>query len=97
MKQSRGSITERFPRCSNVPATLLHIAMLSIDSGDEGLRSAAYGLLRAVCSYLEYDKNPVVASKGSHSVFVPFLTILKLLGFYQLRSFLVILVPSLRI
>jgi hypothetical protein len=44
--------------------------MLSIDSEDEELRSAAYDLLGAVCSYLGYDKNPVVASKGNHIVFV---------------------------
>jgi hypothetical protein len=40
--------------------------MLSIESDDEELRSAAYDLLGAVCTYVNYDKNPVVASKGVH-------------------------------
>ena len=54
----------RFSRYSNVPATLLHVGMLGIDENDEELRNAAYDLLGAVCSYINYDKNPVVASKG---------------------------------
>ncbi|KAI6152285.1 hypothetical protein BKA82DRAFT_4387651 [Pisolithus tinctorius] len=56
--------SERFPRFSNVSATLLHVGMLNIDSEEEELRSAAYDLLGAICSYLNYDKNPVITSKA---------------------------------
>lgn len=63
MKDSQ-TPAERFSRFSNVPATLLHVGMFSIDHEDEELRSAAYDLLGAVCSYLKYDKSPIVASKG---------------------------------
>lgn len=38
--------------------------MLNVDSEEEELRSAAYDLLGAICSYLDYDKNPVITSKG---------------------------------
>jgi hypothetical protein len=55
---------DRFPRFSNISATLLHVGMLNIDSEDEGLRGAAYDLLGALCSYLNYDKNPIIVSKG---------------------------------
>lgn len=55
---------ERFPRFSNISATLLHVGMLNIDSDEEELRSAAYDFLGAICSYLDYDKNPIIASKG---------------------------------
>jgi hypothetical protein len=55
---------DRFPRFSNISATLLHVGMLNIDSDEEGLRGAAYDLLGALCSYLDYDKNPIIASKG---------------------------------
>lgn len=57
-------LTERFSRFSNVPATLLHIGLLSVDMNDEELRGAAYDLLGAVCTYLNYDNSPIVASKG---------------------------------
>ena len=57
-------MTECFSRFSNVPAALLHIGFLSIDLNDEELRGAAYELLAAVCDYLKYDKNPIVAPKG---------------------------------
>ncbi|KAI6130277.1 hypothetical protein EDD16DRAFT_1541379 [Pisolithus croceorrhizus] len=56
--------SERFPRFSNVSANLLHVGMLNIDSEEEELRSAAYDLLGAICSYLNYDKNPVITSKA---------------------------------
>jgi hypothetical protein len=52
-----------------VPATLLHIGLLSVDLNDEELRGAAYDLLGAVCNYLKYDKSPIVACKGSSSNF----------------------------
>lgn len=55
---------DRFPRFSNISATLLHVGMLNIDSEEEGLRGAAYDLLGALCSYLDFDKNPIIASKG---------------------------------
>lgn len=38
--------------------------MINIDSDQEELRGAAYDLLGAICSYLDYDKNPIIASKG---------------------------------
>lgn len=55
---------ERFPRFSNISATLLHVGMININSDQEELRSAAYDLLGAVCSYLDYEKHPIIASKG---------------------------------
>lgn len=64
-------LAERFMRFSNVPATLLHIGMLSVDVYDEELRAAAYHLLGAVCTYLNYDKSPLVAPKGS-DVYKPY-------------------------
>ncbi|CAA7259350.1 unnamed protein product [Cyclocybe aegerita] len=63
LKEVQAPMTERFSRFSNVPATLLHIGFLSVDLDDEELRGAAYDLLGAVCSYLKYDKSPIVASK----------------------------------
>ncbi len=48
-----------------MPATLLHIGFLSVDLSDEELRGAAFELLAAVCDYLKYDKNPIVAPSGS--------------------------------
>jgi len=65
LKEVQAPLTERFSRFSNVPATLLHIGFLSVDLNDEELRGAAYDLLGAVCSYLKYDKSPIVACKGS--------------------------------
>lgn len=64
-------LSERFSRFSNVPATLLHIGLLSVDLNDEELRGAAYDLLGAVCIYLKYDKSPIVASKGNHNSISP--------------------------
>ena len=51
-----------------MPATSLHIGLLSVDHDDEELRIAAYALLGAVCDYLKYDKCPIVASKGSTNI-----------------------------
>ena len=68
--------------------------MLNIDSGDEELGNAAYGLLRAVCSYLEFDKNPIVSSQGSHNGSICSLVV-SLRSVCQRVSFLVIPVPSL--
>ena len=51
-----------------MPATSLHIGLLSVDHNDEELRIAAYALLGAVCEYLKYDKCPIVASKGPTSI-----------------------------
>ncbi|KAG6877669.1 hypothetical protein C0993_005168 [Termitomyces sp. T159_Od127] len=64
LKDMQTPLTERFSRFSNVPATLLHIGLLSVDMNDEELRGAAYDLLGAVCTYLNYDNSPIVASKG---------------------------------
>ncbi|KDR84288.1 hypothetical protein GALMADRAFT_87191 [Galerina marginata CBS 339.88] len=64
LKEAQAPLTERFSRFSNVPATLLHIGFLSVDLNDEELRGAAYDLLGAVCTYLKYDKSPIVAPKA---------------------------------
>lgn len=68
-------LAERFLRFSNVPATLLHIGLLSVDLNDEELQSAAYALLGAVCNYLKYDKSPIVACTGltgiSYNIVLP--------------------------
>lgn len=64
LRDSQSFSIERFPRFSNVSATLLHVGMLNINSEDEELRSAACDLLGAICSYLDYDKHPAISSKG---------------------------------
>ncbi|KAG1876130.1 hypothetical protein C8R48DRAFT_830907 [Suillus tomentosus] len=64
LRDTRYLRMDRFPRFSNISATLLHVGMLNIDSEDEGLRGAAYDLLGALCSYLNYDKNPIIVSKA---------------------------------
>jgi hypothetical protein len=88
MKETHTAVTERSARFSNVPATLIHIGMFNIDSGDDELRSAAYDLLGAVCSYLKYHKNSIVASKGwcQSSVLFHALMYLFSSGFYSWRS-----------
>ncbi|TFK43927.1 hypothetical protein BDQ12DRAFT_702865 [Crucibulum laeve] len=68
LKEVQTPMAERFSRFSNVPATLLHIGLLSIDLNDEELRGAAYDLLGAVCTYLKYDKSPIITSKAG---FIP--------------------------
>ncbi|KAJ6560168.1 hypothetical protein B0H19DRAFT_1376000 [Mycena capillaripes] len=68
LKDTPIPLTERFSRFSNIPATLLHVGMLSVDLNDEELRAAGYELLGAVCSYLNFDKSPIVAAKSG---FVP--------------------------
>lgn len=64
LKDAPPQLAERFSRFSNVSATLLHIGLLSVDLNDEELRGAAYDLLGAVCTYLNFEKSPIVASKG---------------------------------
>ncbi|KAF8645481.1 hypothetical protein AX16_007766 [Volvariella volvacea WC 439] len=68
LKETHLPLTERFSRFSNVPATLLHVGLLSVDPIDEELRGAAYDLLGGVCTYLNYDKSPIVACKAG---FIP--------------------------
>ncbi|KAJ6587786.1 hypothetical protein B0H10DRAFT_2233906 [Mycena sp. CBHHK59/15] len=68
LKDTPIPLAERFSRFSNIPATLLHVGMLSVDLNDEDLRAAGYELLGAVCSYLNFDKSPIVAPKSG---FVP--------------------------
>ncbi|KAH9948737.1 hypothetical protein B0H21DRAFT_787622 [Amylocystis lapponica] len=53
----------RFSRLSNVVTTLLHTGMLAMCSDDEELRNTGYELLSAVCTYLDYDKKPLLPSK----------------------------------
>ncbi|KAK0461601.1 uncharacterized protein EV420DRAFT_1526161 [Desarmillaria tabescens] len=65
LTETHSPLGDRFSRFSNVPATLLHVGMLT-----------AYDLLGAVCTYLGYDKSPIVASKASASPeFAPRLTL----------------------
>ncbi|KXN84411.1 Neurofibromin, partial [Leucoagaricus sp. SymC.cos] len=64
LKDAHIHISERFSRFSNVPATLLHIGFLSVDPEDETMRGAAYHLLGAVCTYLKYDKSPILAAQA---------------------------------
>ncbi|KAJ6460124.1 hypothetical protein C8R47DRAFT_1161242 [Mycena vitilis] len=68
LKDTPIPLAERFSRFSNIPATLLHVGMLSVDLNDEELRAAGYELLGAVCEYLNFDKSPIVAAKSG---FVP--------------------------
>ncbi|KAJ7055100.1 hypothetical protein C8F01DRAFT_470816 [Mycena amicta] len=68
LKDTAIPLAERFSRFSNIPATLLHVGMLSVGVPDEDLCSAGYQLLAAVCTYLNFDKSPIAASKSG---FVP--------------------------
>jgi hypothetical protein len=61
LKETQPPLSERLSRFSNAPATLLHVGMLNMDTDEEELRSASYVLLGSICSYLGYDKSPVVA------------------------------------
>ncbi|KAK7053933.1 hypothetical protein R3P38DRAFT_3343387 [Favolaschia claudopus] len=69
LKDTPIPLAERFSRFSNIPATLLHVGMLSIDLNDEELRAAGYELLGAVCQYLNFDRSSIVAAKSAG--FVP--------------------------
>ncbi|KAJ7821199.1 hypothetical protein B0H14DRAFT_2831907 [Mycena olivaceomarginata] len=69
LKDTPIPLAERFSRFSNIPATLLHVGMLSVDLNDEDLRSAGYELLGAVCQYLNFDRSSIVAAKSAG--FVP--------------------------
>jgi hypothetical protein len=60
-------MSQQFARFSNVPATLLLVGLLNLDAQNEELCAAAYDLLGAICTYLNYDTGPVVAAKGSFS------------------------------
>ncbi|KAF7302288.1 Ras-GAP domain-containing protein [Mycena indigotica] len=68
LKDTSIPLAERFSRFSNIPATLLHVGMLSVGVNDEELCSAGYQLLAAVCTYLNFDKSPIAAPKSG---FVP--------------------------
>lgn len=57
--------TERRSRFSNVVATLLHVGMLGVNSREEDVRIAANELLQAVCTYLDFEGKPLVASKST--------------------------------
>lgn len=63
LKDVQALVADRFSQFSNVPATLLHIGLLSVDPNDEELRAAAYDLLGSVCDYLNYDRSPLVAAR----------------------------------
>ncbi|KAF7293793.1 Ras-GAP domain-containing protein [Mycena chlorophos] len=68
LKDTAIPLAERFSRFSNIPATLLHVGMLSVGIADEELSSAGYQLLAAVCTYLNFDRSPIAAPKSG---FVP--------------------------
>ncbi|KAJ7265356.1 hypothetical protein B0H12DRAFT_1201035 [Mycena haematopus] len=68
LKDAPIPLPERFSRFSNIPATLLHVGMLSVDLNDEELRAAGYELLGAVCQYLKFDRTSIIAAKTG---FVP--------------------------
>jgi len=55
---------ERFPRLSNVTATLLHISMLNFGINDDELRGASYNMLCSVLATLNVDKNPILNARG---------------------------------
>lgn len=65
MKDGLRPLMERAFRFTNVSAALLHISMLNVDHDDEEVHSAAYELLGAICTSLEYDKISIVASHGT--------------------------------
>ncbi|KXN87068.1 Neurofibromin [Leucoagaricus sp. SymC.cos] len=64
LKNAHIYISEWFSQFLNVPTTLLHIGFLSVDLEDETMQSAAYHLLGAVCTYLKYNKSPILAVQG---------------------------------
>ncbi len=67
--------------------------MLNVDMNDEEVRTAAYDLLGAVCTYLGYEKNFIVAPKGQSYAIWNSLLLTRIL--LQPVSFLVIQVSSL--
>ncbi|KAL0949203.1 hypothetical protein HGRIS_009281 [Hohenbuehelia grisea] len=56
--------TERTTKFSNVSATLLHIGLLCLDQNNDELHAAAYELLGAIGTYMNFEKSPVIASKA---------------------------------
>lgn len=50
-------------------ATLLHVGMLGVNSREEDVRIAANELLQAVCTYLDFEGKPLVASKSTFRSF----------------------------
>ncbi|KAJ7492055.1 hypothetical protein FB451DRAFT_1165234 [Mycena latifolia] len=68
LKDTPIPLAEHFSRFSNIPATLLHVGILSVDLNNEELRAAGCELLGAVCAYLNFDKSPIVAARSG---FVP--------------------------
>ncbi|WWC73068.1 uncharacterized protein I206_107033 [Kwoniella pini CBS 10737] len=57
-----GPTNERALRPSDVPATLLNVALLNLSSSDGTLRMGAYILLNELCQFFKYD----LASKVLH-------------------------------
>ncbi|CAG8470540.1 8562_t:CDS:10 [Ambispora gerdemannii] len=59
------NVTERVIRPSDVPGTLLNMALLNIGSDDPGLRLAAYNLLVALSVIFNFDVgNQLLSAKG---------------------------------
>ena len=46
---------ERALQPSDVPGTLLNVALLNLASGDEALRQGAYGLIYELSQFFKYD------------------------------------------
>lgn len=55
--------TQRTLRPTDVPGTLLNIALLNLHSTDETLRSAAYGLMQEIGTFFRYDFGLIKASR----------------------------------
>ena len=70
LKDEQRALMER-PRTTNTSATLLHVGIYSLDHNDEELRSASYELLGAMCKYLNFENDPILAPQGSSQVFDP--------------------------
>ncbi|KAH8118768.1 hypothetical protein DFH11DRAFT_1839273 [Phellopilus nigrolimitatus] len=68
MNVSRSIFFDRFSRLSNVSAALLNIAMYNTHHESPDLRSAAYDLLAAVCSSINYNGASLLPSFGG---FIP--------------------------
>ena len=65
LKSARPLIPAERSRLSDVSAALLNVGLLNVCDEDESLRGAAYDLLFAVCSYVNYEANPLVPLRGS--------------------------------
>ena len=75
MTSTRSILSDRYSRLSNVHAALLDIAMLNTFSDLPDLRGAAYDLIRAVCSSMNFDTESWLPSSGEKHYFSQSLSI----------------------